>query len=141
MNAIKKILGLQHNKEYKDLNDLRYGGIIILSDEDYDGYHIKGLLINCFHYFWPSLIKHEDFISSLSTPIIKATNKKDIKIFYNIAEYKDWKDNNISSNNYTIKYYKGLGTSTKEEGKEYFKDIEEKLIKYNLIIFQINIDM
>lgn len=128
---IKKILGLQHNKEYNDLNDLRYGGIIILSDEDYDGYHIKGLLINCFHYFWPSLIKHNNFITALSTPIIKAISKKETKVFYNLSEYKEWKnDPKSNSNNYNIKYYKGLGTSTKEEGREYFKDIETKLIRY-----------
>lgn len=127
---IKKIIGLQHNKDYADLNDLRYGGIIVMTDQDYDGFHIKGLLMNFFHYFWPSLMKNHNFISSLATPIVKATKGKDIKIFYNLTDYEKWK-NNPSSNLYTIKYYKGLGTSTKDEGKEYFRDIDNKLINYS----------
>ena len=127
---IKKIIGLQHNKDYTDLNDLRYGGIIVMTDQDYDGFHIKGLLMNFFHYFWPSLMKNHNFISSLATPIVKATKGKDIKVFYNLTDYEKWK-NNPSSNLYTIKYYKGLGTSTKDEGKEYFRDIDNKLINYS----------
>lgn len=127
---IKKILGLQHNKDYTDLNDLRYGGIIVMTDQDYDGFHIKGLLMNFFHYFWPSLMKNHNFISSLATPIVKATKGKDIKVFYNLTDYEKWK-NSPGSNLYTIKYYKGLGTSTKDEGKEYFRDIDNKLINYS----------
>jgi DNA topoisomerase-2 len=101
-----------------------------MTDQDYDGFHIKGLLMNFFHYFWPSLMKNHNFISSLATPIVKATKGKDIKIFYNLTDYEKWK-NNPGSNLYTIKYYKGLGTSTKDEGKEYFRDIDNKLINYS----------
>ena len=130
---IKKIIGLQHNKTYTDINELRYGGIILMCDQDYDGFHIKGLLMNFFHYFWPSLLQFHDFIYALATPIVKATrirNKiKDVKVFYNLTDYEHWKNSPLSSN-YSIKYYKGLGTSTKEEAKEYFEDIENKLIKY-----------
>ena len=130
---IKKIIGLQHNKEYTDINELRYGGIILMCDQDYDGFHIKGLLMNFFHYFWPSLLQFHDYIYALATPIVKATktkNKtKDVKVFYNLTDYENWKKSPLS-NQYSIKYYKGLGTSTKEEAKEYFEDIENKLIKY-----------
>ena len=93
-----------------------------------DGYHIKGLLINFFEYFWPSLLKIDGFITCLATPIVKATKGKDVKIFYNLTEYNDWREN--ASNGYHIKYYKGLGTSTREEGKEYFANLDEKLIHY-----------
>ena len=130
---IKKIIGLQHNKTYTDINELRYGGIILMCDQDYDGFHIKGLLMNFFHYFWPSLLQFHNYIYALATPIVKATkirNKtKDVKVFYNLTDYDEWKKL-PSSNQYSIKYYKGLGTSTKEEAKEYFEDIEDKLIKY-----------
>ena len=129
---IKKILGLAHEKDYSDISDLRYGRIILMCDQDLDGFHIKGLLMNFFHYFWPSLLQHENFITALSTPIVKATKntgKKDIKEFYNLSEYEKWKEL-PESVNYKIKYYKGLGTSTKDEAKEYFTNIEKKLIKY-----------
>ena len=80
INNLKKIIGLQHNKDYTELNELRYGGIIIMTDSDVDGHHIKGLIMNLFHYFWPTLLNYDTFIYSLSTPIIKAfKNKAKIK--------------------------------------------------------------
>jgi DNA topoisomerase-2 len=77
INNIKKIMGLQQGKVYEDLSDLRYGAIMILTDADVDGSHIKGLLINMFHNFWPSLLKHDGFVKSMITPIIKARKKDD----------------------------------------------------------------
>jgi DNA topoisomerase-2 len=105
-----------------------------MCDQDVDGFHIKGLLMNFFHYFWPSLLENHNYIQALATPIVKATRhkggKKDVKTFYNLSEYDNWIKSNPESNSYSIKYYKGLGTSTKEEAKEYFTDINNKLIKY-----------
>lgn len=126
---IKKILGLQHNKEYTNTSELRYSSIIILTDQDVDGYHIKGLVMNFFHHFYPSLIKL-NFIYSLATPIVKAMKGKDSKTFYNLTEYENWKSK-IDTNLWHIKYYKGLGTSNRDEAKEYFTDFENKLIKYS----------
>ena len=126
---IKKILGLQHNKEYTSTLEIRYSSIIILSDQDVDGYHIKGLVMNFFHYFFPSLIKL-NFIHSLATPIVKAVKGKDTRTFYNLTEYENWKAK-IDMNLWHIKYYKGLGTSNRDEAKEYFTDLENKLIKYS----------
>jgi DNA topoisomerase-2 len=131
ITAIKKILGIQHGKEYQNTNDLRYGGIILLTDQDADAYHIRGLLINAIHYMCPSLINLNNFITCLNTPIVKATNNKTKKIisFYNLIEYDEWKEtNNIKD--YTIKYYKGLGSSNKNEACEYFANIEDKLVYY-----------
>jgi len=125
---IKKIMGFQHEKEYTDISSLRYGRIIIMCDQDVDGFHIKGLLLNFVHYFWPSLLKIPNFITSLATPIVKATKGKEQMIFYNLSDYETWKS--TSQGNWSIKYYKGLGTSTSAEAKEYFTDIESKLINY-----------
>jgi DNA topoisomerase-2 len=131
ITAIKKILGLQHGKDYKDTSDLRYGGIILLTDQDSDAFHIRGLLINAIHYMCPSLINLNTFITCLNTPIVKATNQKTKNTipFYNLIEYEEWKnDNNIKD--YNIKYYKGLGSSNKSEACEYFDNIEDKLVYY-----------
>jgi DNA topoisomerase-2 len=126
---IKKILGLQQGKIYKDTSELRYSGIIIMTDADTDGHHIKGLLINFIHYFWPSLVQKGEFIFSLQTPIVKAFKGKKTLEFYNLTEYATWKESG-SSTGWRIKYYKGLGTSTKEEAKQYFTGLDEKLLKY-----------
>lgn len=124
---IKKILGLQQEKHYDSTKGLRYGHLMIMTDQDHDGSHIKGLLINFIHSFWPSLLKVPSFLVEFITPIIKATNnrgKKSVLSFYSMPDYEAWKEKlggNASS--WTIKYYKGLGTSTADEGRDYFKDI------------------
>ena len=48
ITALKKILGLEQNKKYSDISSLRYGSIMIMTDQDHDGSHIKGLLFNIF---------------------------------------------------------------------------------------------
>ena len=126
---IKQIIGLQQGKTYDSVKDLRYGGIILLTDQDVDGYHIKGLLINCLHYFWPSLVKLNIFIHALATPIVKVSKGKESTSFYNLTDYENWKNEN-SLKGWAIKYYKGLGTSSSKEAKEYFNDLESKLVKY-----------
>lgn len=116
---LKKILGLQENVNYEDTKKLRYGSILIMTDQDPDGSHIKGLLMNLFRVKWPSLLKKKGFIRSLLTPLIKLTKGTTVTSFYSIPQFEEWsKTNDVSK--YTIKYYKGLGTSTPKEAKEYF---------------------
>lgn len=128
LNNLKQILGLKQGHVYKSLSETRYGGIVSLVDQDHDGSHIKGLLFNWLHTFWPSLLKL-GFSMSLSTPIIKAFKGNQVISFYTQTEYEQWKINNI--NGWRIKYYKGLGTSDKKEAQESFTDFEEKLIHYD----------
>ena len=122
INNIKKILGLEIGKEYDNINDLRYGKIMIMTDQDYDGFHIKGLLINLFHNKWYSLYKN-NFISCMITPIVKATKGQQQLQFYNLTDYDEWK-NSHNETGWKIKYYKGLGTSNRTEAQEYFKNMK-----------------
>ncbi|XP_042514754.1 DNA topoisomerase 2 [Macadamia integrifolia] len=124
---IKQILGLQHGKEYDSVKSLRYGHLMIMTDQDHDGSHIKGLLINFIHSFWPSLLKIPSFMVEFITPIVKATHKNGkVLSFYTMPEYESWKESlGGNASGWSIKYYKGLGTSTSKEGKEYFKDLQK----------------
>jgi len=122
---MKKILGLEAGKKYKDVKSLRYGSILIMTDQDYDGSHIRGLLINMFHELWHQLIEIPGFITYMATPIVKATKGNKTLPFYSQYEYDEWKKTNA---NWRIKYYKGLGTSTRDEAKEYFKSMN--VVKY-----------
>ena len=127
---IKQIVGLQMNKQYTDVSDLRYGRILILTDADVDGSHIKGLFINFIHHFWPSLLVNvSGFLSSMRTPILKCTRQGRTESFYTKSEYETWKRSAIG--NWTIKYYKGLGTSTANEAKEYFRNMQNNIVLYS----------
>lgn len=130
VNTIKQILGLRQNKKYSSetIRELRYGRILIMTDQDLDGFHIRGLIMNLFHTWWPELLQEEGFMCSLATPIVKATKGKEVKAFYNLSEFNQWYE--TAQGNWKVKYYKGIGTSSKEEGKEYFKNLKDNMITY-----------
>ena len=128
-NDLKKILGLQQGKEYKDTSELRYGRLMIMTDADNDGSHIKGLILNMIHYFWPSLLKL-NFVVSMVTPIIKASKGSQTKSFYTDSAFRTWYGD--GKQGWKIKYYKGLGTSTSAEAREYFKKIQDLTVKFDM---------
>lgn len=125
---LKKILGLESGKKYTDIRSLRYGRILIMTDQDYDGSHIRGLLINLFHELWHELLSFPGFLAYMATPIVKATRGKEVQTFYTQYEYDQWK--HTSGKGWSIQYYKGLGTSTREEAQEYFKTLNITEFKY-----------
>ena len=122
---IKKIIGLETGKEYNTLEDvhknLRYSKVVFMTDQDLDGSHIKGLCINLFQNEWSSLTHIPGFIGFMNTPILKAKKGQQEIKFYNEGEYEEWKSIN-ETKGWNIKYYKGLGTSTKTEFREYFEE-------------------
>ena len=128
-NDLKKILGLQQGKDYKDLSELRYGRLMIMTDADNDGSHIKGLILNMIHYFWPSLLKL-NFVVSMVTPIIKATKASQTKSFYTDSAFRTWYGDGKPG--WKVKYYKGLGTSTSAEAREYFKQIQDLTVRFDM---------
>ncbi len=129
---IKKILGLEANRIYDTIDsvkkNLRYGKILFMTDQDLDGSHIKGLGINLFQCQWNQLSKLQNFIGFMNTPILKARKNNKTLLFYNDGEYEKWKQEN-DTKGWKIKYYKGLGTSTGSEFKEYFAN--KKIVYFN----------
>jgi DNA topoisomerase-2 len=128
INNLKQIIGLKNGKEYADVSELRYGKVMLLTDSDVDGSHIKALLINFIHANWPSLVKL-DFIQTLKTPIVKAVKGKKVYEFFTQQDYLKWREI-TNTNGYNIKYYKGLGTSKKEEAQDIFRRIDNLSVDY-----------
>lgn len=130
---IKKIIGLESGKVYtKPLikKHLRYGKVLFMTDQDLDGSHIKGLCINMFHSQWKELIKIDDFLGFMNTPILKAKKGKKELSFYNESKYEKWKEVTDGGKGWKIKYFKGLGTSSSKEFKQYFKKKKMVTFKY-----------
>ena len=128
---MKQILGLETGKTYSSENvakSLRYSSILFMTDQDLDGSHIKGLGLNLFQDQWNSLSTLPNFLGFMNTPILKAKKNNQEKLFYNDGEYNLWKENN-NTKGWNVKYYKGLGTSTSKEFKEYFA--HKKIVYFN----------
>jgi DNA topoisomerase-2 len=142
---LKKIIGLTSGKKYTDVKDLRYGSVMIMTDQDLDGSHIRGLLINLFHELWHELIAIPGFLTYMATPIVKATRarggaKGDVegRIFYSQYEYEQWRagegagaTSGGKAGAWKVKYYKGLGTSTRDEAKDYFSKVNAVRFDYD----------
>lgn len=96
--------------------------------------------MNFFRHFWPALLKHQDpggepFLASFVTPLLKAAKKgtkKKVLAFYSVREYSAWRNtlDKEELKKWSIKYYKGLGTSTPSEAKEYFSAFDKNLRPY-----------
>lgn len=131
INNLRKIIGFQIGKEYnqKNISELRYGKIMIMTDADVDGSHIKGLVFNFIHHFFPTLLKVDNFIISLVTPVVKVTKSDQIISFDNLSSFEEWKKK-ADVSKWKIKYYKGLGTNTTQEAKEYFKNLDKYTVSY-----------
>lgn len=131
--AIKKALGLKEGMDYSEpeneddpdpINTLRYGKhVIILSDQDIDGMHIRGLLLNFFMKRFPSLLKRKNpYVLIMETPLYKVKYHGRTLPFYSKKEYEDWV-NGVSVPLYegedrtkiVAQRFKGLGSSTDDD--------------------------
>ncbi len=131
-----QILNLRFDVDYskpEEFKTLNYGKILIITDQDTDGFHITGLIMNFFHSMFPSLFFHQGFISSMFTPIMNITINKKITRFYNLEQAIEFLK--TAPKNSIVKYLKGLGSSSDQDIKDTFgqllilyKNTEQKIV-------------
>lgn len=138
---IMKSMGLKIGEVYdtweKVWANLRYGRILLFTDQDKDGSHIKGLCINFIHQYWPSLFRLDGFIQYQNTPLIIASRGNAYKpgdpknvLMYDQGQYEKWLKTLSPSEKWYCKYFKGLGTSTAVEFTGYMRNPKIVSFKY-----------
>ena len=122
LNIDPKTLKITYNKE-----DLRYGKIIIMSDADVDGAHIKNLFYTFIWNFCPDLIK-DGYIYAGVPPLYKITIGKEYKYLKNDEELEAFKKANVGKK-YIVSRMKGLGEMSVEETEETLTNPDKRIIK------------
>lgn len=125
-----RIMGLEVGREVQR-SQLRYGRVLIFTDADPDGSHIRGLIVYFFAKLWPGLLKEAGFLQFMITPIVTAARAgSPLLRFYTLQAFQQWFDSPAMAAQKTqwqLKYYKGLATSTTKEGRFYFKHLREHI--------------
>ncbi|MFB6257373.1 MAG: toprim domain-containing protein, partial [Flavobacteriales bacterium] len=112
-NLIQAALNIEES-----LDDLRYNRIILATDADVDGMHIRLLLLTFFLQFFPELVKREH-VHILETPLYRVRNKKATHYCYNEEERRDAIQK--LGGQPEITRFKGLGEISPDEFKEFIR--------------------
>ena len=118
--TIIQVLGAGY-KEHFNINDLKYHKIIIMTDADVDGDHIRSLLITLFINFFPEIIEKGHLYAALP-PLYKAGDK----YLYNDKELEEYLKKNKASH---VSRFKGLGEMNPEQLKATTMDIKTRKLK------------
>ena len=110
-----------------DPEALRYGKIIIASDADVDGAHIKNLFYTFIWNFCPELI-YDGYVYASIPPLYKVTINKKYKYIKNDEALEEFRKQNVGKS-YTVNRMKGLGEMDEEELEETLLDPELRVIK------------
>lgn len=131
ISTLKRVIGLKFGEDYKNVDGLRYGNVMIMADQDTDGSHIKGLVLNLFATYWPSLLRLTGFLKEFVTPVIRVFPKGQQPSidFFSEPAYRQWVKNSVPGS-FRYKYYKGLGTSTSADAKQYFSNLDKHVIDF-----------
>ena len=113
-NLIQAALNIE-----EDMDNLRYNKIIIATDADVDGMHIRLLLLTFFLRFFPDLVK-KNHVFILQTPLFRVRNRKETRYCYSDEE-KDRALNDLGKNP-EITRFKGLGEISPDEFKHFIGD-------------------
>lgn len=119
--AVEKAGGYTREK----LGLLRYRRVILATDQDDDGFHIRALVIQFFRCMFPSVLRADpNFILFFGTQIIRIGDTS----FFTKQEYAKHVAEHGEPPHETVKYYKGLGVHSRAETVGYFRDLGSHLL-------------
>ncbi len=102
----------------ESIDNLRYNKIIIATDADVDGMHIRLLMMTFFLQFFPEVIR-QNHLFVLQTPLFRVQNKQQTKVLYCYNEEEKQKAMETIGPNYEVTRFKGLGEISSSEFKEF----------------------
>ena len=102
----------------ESIDNLRYNKIIIATDADVDGMHIRLLMMTFFLQFFPEIIR-QNHLYVLQTPLFRVQNKQQTKVIYCYNEEEKQKAMEEIGASYEVTRFKGLGEISSEEFKEF----------------------
>ena len=120
-------VGTGFGDEYQSDN-LRYGKVIIMTDADVDGAHIRTLLLTFFFRFMPKLIE-EGHLFIAQPPLYSISQGKKMNWLFNELEREDYLKNNQSNKTLNFQRYKGLGEMNPEQLWETTMDPDHRMLK------------
>jgi DNA topoisomerase-2 len=137
--TLLNILGLKYGETYTSLDVLNYKKLVIFSDQDPDGAHIGGLIVNVIHALFPSILSLDPaYVQRFPTPLVRVTEKgraSTVRCFYAKAHFDEWWTTIVepvgqasNASKFVVKYFKGLGTSTSALAREYFSAYDQHLV-------------
>ncbi|MBQ2247766.1 MAG: type IIA DNA topoisomerase subunit B [Tidjanibacter sp.] len=102
----------------ESIDNLRYNKIIIATDADVDGMHIRLLMMSFFLQFFPDVIR-QNHLFVLQTPLFRVQNKQQTKVIYCYNEEEKQRAMEEIGANYEVTRFKGLGEISSTEFKEF----------------------
>lgn len=123
---ILTITGLQLGEKVFSVTQLRFGKLVVLSDQDLDGFHVSSLVLSFFAKYWPELFEL-GVIYRMNTPLyIATTGKGEVHEFFTEEDYDTWA---LKAPKHKADYYKGLGGFDTEVFERFLENRDKYLVR------------
>lgn len=113
IKSLISAIGCSHSQNF-DLTKLRYNKLILMTDADVDGAHIRVLLLTFIYKYMAPLVEH-GHVFIAQPPLYRASSNKDVKYIFDDKELQKFKNKEKGTSNYEINRFKGLGEMSPEQ--------------------------